>query len=302
MSLGIRPSRPDDLPIAVSIRSRVFPYEISVREAFSWRAERTPEQARFRMFVAELGGRVVGYSTAMLTWDSTRRDQGQIVVMVDPDHRRAGVGGALADAAEDHLRTAGATVLQGGGPISEADGFARRRGYERASTSRHQELDLTGLPTLPPVPAGVELRPMADYADDPRIPHTLDEAVSADEPSDIPIDAMPYDTWLDLCWHEPRLDHDLSVVFLVDGRPAGIVALQSDRRTRLVSAMTGTLREYRGRGFAKYAKAVALHRARERGFRLAYTANDETNAPMLAINTWLGYRHHTTEAHYALVL
>ncbi|ASU84607.1 GNAT family N-acetyltransferase [Nocardiopsis gilva YIM 90087] len=302
MTLDIRPSRPDDLPTAVAIRSRVFPYEISALETFRWHAEKTPAQARFRMFVAELGGRVVGYSTAMLTWDSSRPDQGRIVAMVDPDHRRTGVGSALVNVAEGHLRTAGATIVRSAGPIPEADEFAHRRGYERRSISHHQELDLAGLPVPPPKPAGVELRPTADYADDPRPVHAVDEAVSADEPSDIPIDAMPYDTWLDLVWNEPRLDHELSVVLLVDGRPGGIVAFQSDRRTRLVSAMTGTLREYRGRRFAKYAKAAALHRARERGFRLAYTANDHTNAPMLAINTWLGYRHHTTEGHYDLAL
>lgn len=37
-------------------------------------------------------------------------------------------------------------------------------------------------------------------------------------------------------------------------------------------------------------KATALRRAAELGVRVAYTSNDEGNAPMLAVNTRLGYR------------
>jgi hypothetical protein len=46
----------------------------------------------------------------------------------------------------------------------------------------------------------------------------------------------------------------------------------------------------RGRGLAKLAKSVAPHRARDAGLTRAYTSNDEVNAPMLAVNGWLGYR------------
>ena len=51
-----------------------------------------------------------------------------------------------------------------------------------------------------------------------------------------------------------------------------------------------TRREFRGRGLARLLKSHSLHRAAEAGVTLAITDNDETNAPMLAVNTALGYR------------
>ena len=79
------------------------------------------------------------------------------------------------------------------------------------------------------------------------------------------------------------------VLALVEGVPASITCYVSDGESRMESSMTGTLREFRGRGLAGYAKAAALHRARERGMRYAYTGNHEDNAPMLAANRRLGY-------------
>jgi len=45
--------------------------------------------------------------------------------------------------------------------------------------------------------------------------------------------------------------------------------------------MTGTLRDYRGRGLAQLAKRATLVNAAKRGVELVSTDNDETNAPML---------------------
>ncbi|MDT0330317.1 GNAT family N-acetyltransferase [Nocardiopsis lambiniae] len=90
-------------------------------------------------------------------------------------------------------------------------------------------------------------------------------------------------------WSHPLSDLDLSLVFLHEGTPAGITCDGSDRRTRLESSMTGTLREYRGLGLAGYAEHVALLRARERGITHASTGDHEANAPMPAIDRRLGY-------------
>ena len=54
--------------------------------------------------------------------------------------------------------------------------------------------------------------------------------------------------------------------------------------------MTGTLRDYRGRGLALLVKRATLVNAARRGVEFVSTENDETNGPMLRVNEKLGYR------------
>jgi RimJ/RimL family protein N-acetyltransferase len=61
-------------------------------------------------------------------------------------------------------------------------------------------------------------------------------------------------------------------------------------RGRAQNAGTGTLREFRRRGLARLAKLRQVEWAAASGITSIATANDETNAPMLAINQRLGYR------------
>ncbi|GAA2712775.1 hypothetical protein GCM10010429_30680 [Micromonospora olivasterospora] len=70
-------------------------------------------------------------------------------------------------------------------------------------------------------------------------------------------------------------------------RPADAPAVVALRA--MWSDYTATVPEHRGRGLARLAKTVALHRAAAGGVRVAYTSNDAANAPMLAINEALGY-------------
>ena len=62
------------------------------------------------------------------------------------------------------------------------------------------------------------------------------------------------------------------------------------KQHKAMSSGTSTLRQFRGRGLAKLMKSVQLRRAAAKGVTAAYTCNDYSNAPMLAINNWLGYK------------
>ena len=299
MDFAIRPlDAGTDIPAVAALRRRCFPYEITTEDHLRWSVRRTPERAQARWFAAEAGGRLIGYARAALTVSTGLPGQGGLALMVASEHRRNGVGGALADAAEAHLAEAGAEVIRGAGNESLAGPFAERRGYRARSSSSFQALDLACLPPVPPPPDGVELRLASAYVGDPRPVHAVDDAVSADEPGDVPMEPLPYRDWLETIWEDPRLDHELSLIAISGGEPIGIAAILSDGAKALKHSITGTVRAHRGRGIATYAKTAALHRARERGFTVSYTDNDTGNAPMLAINGKLGYRPHTTEAVY----
>jgi RimJ/RimL family protein N-acetyltransferase len=55
------------------------------------------------------------------------------------------------------------------------------------------------------------------------------------------------------------------------------------------NAFTATMPQFRGRGFALAAKIATMRWAAANGITRVSTANDDTNAPMLAINARLGY-------------
>ena len=83
----------------------------------------------------------------------------------------------------------------------------------------------------------------------------------------------------------------LSVVALADGAVVGTSFLYTDRETgRAMNAGTGVVREFRGRGLGLLMKQHSLSLAAAAGITKVITQNDETNAPMLAINAKLGYQ------------
>ena len=76
----------------------------------------------------------------------------------------------------------------------------------------------------------------------------------------------------------------------VDGELAGLTMIRVDRPSgRAENNLCGVRRAYRRRGLALLLKSHSLHRAAELGATIALTDNDETNAPMLAVNRRLGY-------------
>jgi RimJ/RimL family protein N-acetyltransferase len=117
----------------------------------------------------------------------------------------------------------------------------------------------------------------------------LDSEAMLDTPGDVPMDAGSFEQWLDEYWRHPDTDLDASVAAVVDGRPVAFSQLRV-QGGRAFNDMTGTLRDYRGRGLALLVKRATLVNAARRGVKLVSTENDETNGPMLRVNEKLGYR------------
>lgn len=294
MTPTVRDFRPSDAKSVAELRRAALPFILATPQGIAWEVATAPAAQRLRLFVAELDGRVVGAIRAVMLHDAGVPGQAAATPQVHPDHRGRGVGHALLTAAEDHLAAAGATrlyawALNGTG----APAFAERHGYRRTRQARFLRLDLkaAALPPLPSsLPPGVRLHTGADFEADPRRLYEADAEAAADEPGDVPADAMAYEDWLLRTWEHRHLDLDLTSVVTVDGEIASFTLAATDGRTRYSSAMTGTRRAFRGRGLARLAKTASLHRARDAGYTKAFTGNDAANAPMLAVNQALGYR------------
>ncbi|MCX5120189.1 GNAT family N-acetyltransferase [Micromonospora sp. NBC_00362] len=285
--MRIRVAQPDDAPGVVALRTIVYPYLVrGVESTRKMLAEPPPEEG-WTAFVAEVDDQVVGWTSAQRSgWTSTP-DFGEISMLhVHPEHRQQGLGTALLTAATDHLRQLGIRRIRA---MAQTDGlpFARRHGYEPSREVRYSALDLNPAPALPEPPPGVRLLPISDL--DPHLLYEADVASAADEPGDVPVDSISYESWQYDVWNNLGLDKAASTAAEVDGVVAAFSLVKRDG-DRMWSDFTGTIPEYRGRGLARLTKTAALHRAAANGVRVAYTSNDEANGPMLAINTRLGYR------------
>jgi GNAT superfamily N-acetyltransferase len=305
MSVSVRDFRPEDAEAVARVRHASIPYLVTTGESVLFATENAHPAQKYRLLVAESGGEVIGAAHVSLAHESREPGQGTVTPHIHPGHRGRGAGSLLLRTAEQHLAAEGATRVYAwvtDEPRERA--FAERHGYAPRRPARFLRLDLVGGPLpdpagLKPLAAGFELCTAADFAADPRPLFETDAEVSADEPGDISAELGDYQDWLRQTWNHPCLDRDLtSVVVAPDGRIAAFTAAHSDRATRYVTGMTGTLRDFRGQGFAKLVKTDSLRRARAAGHTEAFTSNDAGNAPMLAVNRWFGYEICGTEVRH----
>ncbi|MFF1908960.1 GNAT family N-acetyltransferase [Kitasatospora sp. NPDC058218] len=296
-TLIIRDFRPADAEAAAAAHRAGRDHLVLTAEVFAWLNTRQAGGEQFRTFVAELDGRVVGSVRCGVVVGTTTRGVGYANGSVLPEFRRRGVFTALLAAAERHLAEHGVAEVHSWvdeEPPSRA--FAVARGFTEGRLAHFAGRDLTlPLPGVPALPPGVELRPASDWEDDPYPIFVIEADAIRDEPGEVEMDAADFEEFLTGDWARPDLDRELTVVAVVDGEPAAFSAVQTDGAERYWSAFTACRRAFRGRGLSKLAKAESLRRARAAGYRWAYTSNDATNAPMLAINAWLGYERCASE-------
>lgn len=283
----IRLAVPDDAPAVVALRAVVYPYLVRGVASTRQMIAEPPPGEQWVPFVAEIDGRVIGWASAYRNITTSEPNFGEISLLhVHPDHRRRGAGDALLGAAREHLGLLGILRVRAWALADSLD-FARKRGFEPTRQARYSALTLDPPPPGESAPDGVRLVALADL-DDRRF-YEAHVAASADEPGDVPADAISYETWRYEVWDHVALDKVASTA-AVAGPDVVAFSLVKRDGDRMWSDMTATMPQHRGRGLARLAKLTALRRAAERGATVAYTSNAESNAPMLAINERLGYR------------
>ncbi|MQA80973.1 MAG: GNAT family N-acetyltransferase [Streptosporangiales bacterium] len=239
--------------------------------------------------VAERAGRVIGYGAVRYS-PSGHDDTAHLHLLVSPGARRAGVGSTLLARLEATALGLGAAHTYA---FVNADGvspgFAEHRGYTGEHVHRFSGCDPHDCPPPPPTPDGLTVVPLDDMTDLPAV-WRAHQATAEDDPSGS-TPRMPYAVWLREFWDYPDHEPALGVAVLDGTTLASYTMTQADPDLhRAWSTMTGTPPSYRGRDLAKLAKATALRAAAARGYSGATTGNDLANAPMLAVNDWLGYR------------
>jgi GNAT superfamily N-acetyltransferase len=294
----IRDHRDDDVPGIVALIREAEQAWVVSEAGLRHRLAVARPRARRRGWVAEVDGEVAGWASAALETDVKRDDVAWLRVLVQPSRRGRGLGAALYAAAEAHALEIGARrLLTQSAEDVASRAFAAARGFRHTMTGRLSSLDPRAVDpaelrrlAAAKEAEGFALAPFAEFADRPELIHAVDVEASLDEPSDEPFTGMPLDEWLALHWRDPDLTHDGSYVVVHERRPVALAELIVDLEGgRAANGFTGTLRASRGRGLARLAKLASIEWLRARGVTRLVTQNDETNAPMLAVNRRLGY-------------
>jgi GNAT superfamily N-acetyltransferase len=288
--MEIRAAEPGDVEAAVALHDALVPYLVITRSALARRLAR-PARAGRGVLAALDHGELVGWATAGLIGGSVPLD-GELRLLVRPEYSGRGIGTKLLEATHADLRAAGATSARVfADPSSVA--WAARFGYRQTRQVHYAGIDPRKAPDLPEVPSRVELVALTDV--DPRMLYAADEVAQRTKPGDAKILSRPYDDWLAEIWNSPDLMRSVSAAAVYDGQIVAFTRNHGDD-VKIWSRMTSTMPEYRDRGLAKLVKTAALQRAGSAGIQGAYTANYDGNAPMLAVNEWLGYQRIATHA------
>jgi GNAT superfamily N-acetyltransferase len=286
----IRETVIEDIAQVDPIRRATFPWHVaSVRTQENWFRTNPPAGKPLRLS-AFADGKLVAFGNASLNLMAAKPGEGMFYLLVHPEYRGRGIGKQVHDKLVEHLRSIGVRRAQGYAlDAPEVLAWAQRQGFEPGASERWSVVDPRRLPPMPQIPAGVEIVGL-DQLDVDTV-YKVDSEASMDEPGDVETTAMPYEIFLNQIWNAPDFDREVSVAALVDGKPVAVSNLEVNTLTgKATSSGTSTLRDYRGRGLAKLMKSVQLRRAAAKGVTAAYTCNDYSNGPMLAINDWLGYQ------------
>ena len=285
----IRAGTLDDVPQAAAMRQRAWPDTIITEEGMRHALANVPERAEHRLFAAEEDGAVVGWATVSRAWWVSDPLYGQLTLAVDPEHRGRGIGSQLADAMEEHVAVLGLTTTRTDSldePAAHA--LATGRGYRETGSSSVSAVDPRTVEPRP-VPDGFRIVPF-DELDDPEPVWALDMEVSKDIPNE-EFESITLEEWTGEFWRSPFVDDEASLAAFAGDRLVAVTFIRIDRPSgRAQNNLTGTIREFRGRGLALALKSHSLHRAGRLGAHIAITDNEERNAAMLAVNTKLGYR------------
>ena len=265
-------------------------------------------------WVAVDGFSIVGYGYVEEPGVAARPGRLRIRVLVDPAHRRRGAGRALYDALFERALEAGATELVTEARADEGDAhrFLLCRGfveYHRRIESRLQLAAVDPAAVARAIDAhtdaflasGVRIATYRQlqlaYADAPRRLYDLDSLLWVDVPFGLSGSVPTFEEYQVMELSDPDFLPAATFVALDGDRWIGLGSLMNGPGF-LLNSITGVVREWRGRGLARWLKLHTLRYALERGAVEIRTFNDAVNDAILALNRSFGFTVASVELRY----
>lgn len=308
MSVALRPLRMDlaDMRILCDLLEHDRKTHEPRRSPEQRLEDRTADGARALGCVAESDGRAVGASSLLKPPADVMENAIGIWVVVDPAHRRTGIGRKLVNA-DVHACTGQGLSSQLTVIDLEDEGaiaFARGAGFIEIDRGFHLVFDMGrwdraegGRVLQTAIDDGVELLSINTLAARCSDWREQLHALALEIFDDIPVRAqMSGSTWigdapdqLEQRMNALRLDGEGSMVALVEGTCAATTWLTQPRGGVCQVALTGSSRSFRRRGLVRALKQATFAFCHARGVRRLDTHQHESNAAMLDLNRRLGF-------------
>lgn len=305
---------PRDGDAVARVRSACFPaWPVTGEQVLAAEARRPRERLHLPS-VAISGDALAGYGYVEEPNVAARPGRIRLRVLVDPAHRRRGVGRALYRALEERARAAGADELVTEAQSDDADapGFLARRGFveyhrrlecrlllaeaDPAAIARGIDASTDAL-----FPTGVRIATYRQLAltltDAPRRLYDLDARLWPDVPFGVTGSLPSFDEYQATELASPDFLPE-AVFIALDGHTWVGMCTLTNGPGYVLNAMTGVERAWRGRGLARWLKLHSIRWALERGAAEIRTFNDAGNEAILALNRSLGFRVASTELRY----
>jgi GNAT superfamily N-acetyltransferase len=267
-----------------------------------------------RKFVADCGERLTGYAFLEVPDVAAKPGRLRVRVFVDPAFVGTRVGARLYEAIEAEAVACGARelVTEALEADPRAHRFLRDRGYADYHRRIRSTLDLAqvdagmigrGIDELTDRFFGHAIR-IACYrqmddacVDSSRHLYRLFDELWLDVPFGLTGAGPSHEAFVAEVLQDPSFDPAGTMIALDGERWIGLAALERGA-DYLLASMTGVVREWRGRGLARWLKLATIRHALESGFAELRTANDATNEAILALNRSLGFRPTAVDIRY----
>jgi len=302
--ITIRPSTDRDHAEIVTIGNGVNSDRLSRSvEGFRSAIRSQPPAASAQSYVAEAGGKVVGHLWLNRLIYVPNPHVWYADIQVHPTVQARGIGSRLyeflLDRLADHRAQRVRAHVREDLPV--ARNFAAHRGFqETGHGDRPSRLDVHTADTEAGRRAaerlereGVRIATLTELSDDQADVlhgiHALVNETYVDIPSSDEWTFIPFDEWQRLRAEEGERS-DMVWVAVEGAKVIGVATLLQRHENSAYAGHTGVARSHRGRGIARALKHCQVTWAQRDGVDYLCTENDVENAPMLRINTDMGYR------------
>jgi GNAT superfamily N-acetyltransferase len=306
LSLEMREFDPTDYARLAEVNNANYPgYPRSISE---WRTrDESLDRSKYHLqrYAFLEKNEVVGFGVVTHVTDMFHPHKFWIDLLVDPMLQGRGIGGAIYERLDGELRKLNAITAWSGSreDLPRLTGFYQRRGFAEKQIAWESRLDVSSVDlerfreySENVLRQGITITNLAEARTEGQESlkklHELVQIISADMPSPAAFTPTSYEQWEAFELKNPNLQPEgymiakdgskyvgLSTVWRIDKEPRG-----------LVQGNTGVRREYRGKGIAVALKLRVIDFARRNGYVKVKTWNASDNAPMLAVNTKLGFK------------